>query len=101
MASSTLQGALKNGFGEAVMACIMPKPCKFPFLDSCKMFLWTYKEVGLTLHPVIGLVLQTGDTEASQALGFDSLDPFFRVSKQVPRFTAIEEDGGDKRLVEK
>ena len=24
---------------------------------------------------------------------------FFRVSKQGPRFTAIEEDGGDKRLV--
>ena len=34
-----------------------------------------------------------------QALGFKSLDPFFSVNKQGPCFTAIEEDGGDKRLV--
>ena len=33
--SSTLQGALKDGFGEAVMACDMSEPCKFPSLDSC------------------------------------------------------------------
>ena len=26
--------------------------------------------------------------------------PFFRVSKQGPCFTAIEEDGGDKRLAQ-
>ena len=35
-----------------------------------------------------------------QALGFESLDPFFRVSKQVLCFTAIGEDGCDKRLAE-
>ena len=35
-----------------------------------------------------------------EALGFESLDPFFKVRKQGPCFTAIEEDGGDKRLVE-
>ena len=35
-----------------------------------------------------------------QALGFEGLDPSFRVSKQGPCFTATEEDGGDKRLVE-
>ena len=34
------------------------------------------------------------------ALGFESLDPFFNVSKQGPCFTAVEEDGGDKRLVQ-
>ena len=51
-------------------------------------------------HPVVGLVLQVGDTEKfPQALAFESLDPLFRVSKQAPCFTAIE-DGGDKRLVE-
>ena len=33
-------------------------------------------------------------------LGFKSLDPIFGVSKQGLCFTAIEEDGGDKRLVE-
>ena len=35
-----------------------------------------------------------------QALGFENLDPFFRASKQGLCFTALEEDGGDKRLVE-
>ena len=29
MASPTLQGALKDGFGEDVLACDMPEPCKF------------------------------------------------------------------------
>ena len=32
----TLQGALKEGCGEAVVACDMPEPCKFPSLDSCR-----------------------------------------------------------------
>ena len=50
---------------------------------------------------VVGLVLQVGDAEKfPQAHGFEGLDPFLRVSKQGPRFTALEEDGGDKRLVE-
>ena len=34
------------------------------------------------------------------ALGFVSLDPFLRVGNQGPCLTAIEEDGGDKRLVQ-
>ena len=34
--SPCLQGALKDGFGEAVVACDMPEPCKFPSLDSCQ-----------------------------------------------------------------
>ena len=38
----TLQGTLKNGFGEAVMVCDMSDPGKFLSLDSCqKRFLWT------------------------------------------------------------
>ena len=42
--------------------------------------------------------LQEGDTKKfPHALGFESMDPFFRVSKQGPCFTAIEEDGGDQR----
>ena len=28
------QGALKDGFGEAVVACYMCEPCKFPYFDS-------------------------------------------------------------------
>ena len=81
------------------MACDMPKPCKFPSLDSCQI-LWTHKEVDLAPHLVVGLVLQVGDRKKfPQALGFESLDPFFRVSKQGPCFTAIEEHGGNKRLL--
>ena len=38
--------------------------------------------------------------EVSQALALESLDHFFGVSKQGPCLTAIEEDGGDKILVE-
>ena len=101
MASPALQGAPKNGFGEAVVACDMPEPCEFPLLDSCqKRFLWTEKEVGLAPHPVVGLVFQVGCAEKfSQALGFESLDPFLTLSNQSPCFTAIEEEGGEKRLV--
>ena len=62
-ASPTLQGALKDAFGEAVEACDMPEPCKFPSTDSCqKRFLWTHKEVDFALHPV-SLVHQVGDVE--------------------------------------
>ena len=54
----TLKGALKDGFGEAVVACDMPEPCKFPSLDSCqKRFQWAHKEVDLAQNLVVGLVL--------------------------------------------
>ena len=78
-ASPTLKGALKDGFGEAVVACDMPEPCKFPSLDSCQnRSLWTHKEVDLAPHPAVGVVLQEGDAEKyPQALGFARLDPFF------------------------
>ena len=40
--------------------------------------MWTDKEVDLTPHSIVGLVLQEGDAEKfSQALVFESLDPFF------------------------
>ena len=60
----TLQGVLKDGLGEVVVACDMPEPCKFPSLENCqKRFPRTHKEVDLTPHPVIDLVLQVGDAE--------------------------------------
>ena len=90
----TLQGALRDGFGEAVVVCDMPKPRKFLPLDIYqKRFMWTHKEVDLALHPVVGLVLQIGDKKFPHALGFQSLD-FFPISKKGPCFTAIEEYGG-------
>ena len=104
MASPTLQDALKNGFGETVLTCNMPEPCKLSSLDICqKRLLWTHKGIDLTSHPIVGHVLQVGDAETfPRALGFESLDPFFfRVSKQGPRFTAVKEDEGDKRLEER
>ena len=63
-------------------------------LDSCQeRFLWTHKEVGFAPHPVVGLVLQVGETEKfPPALCFESLDPFFIVRKQGSCFTTIEED---------
>ena len=84
------------------MVCDMPEPCEFPSLDSCKKrFLWTHKEVDLVPRPAVGLVLQVGDVEnLPHALGFESVDPFYRVNKQGPYFIAIEKDGGAKRLVQ-
>ena len=74
---------MKDGFVEAVVACDMPEPCKFSSLDSCqKRFLWTHKEADLAPHPVVDPVLQVGDTvKFLYPLGFESLDPIFRVSK--------------------
>ena len=62
--SPKLQRALKDGFGEAVVAWDMPEPCEFPSLYSClKRFLLTHKEDDLAPHPVVDLVLQVGDAE--------------------------------------
>ena len=68
-----LEHALKDGFGEAVVASDMPEKCKFLSLDSCQMrFLQTHKEVDLAPHPVVALVLHVGDAKKfPQALGFD------------------------------
>ena len=39
-ASSILQGAMRDGFREAVVASDLLEPCKFPSLDRCqKRFL--------------------------------------------------------------
>ena len=49
---STLQGALKDGFGEAVVACDMPEPREFPSLADLwmsKQFM-THDEAEVTLR---------------------------------------------------
>ena len=62
--SPALQGSLKDGFEQAVVACSIPYPCEFPSLDSCqKRFLWAHEELELARHPVVGLVLLLGDAE--------------------------------------
>ena len=81
----------------------MPKPSKFPSLDSHqKRFQRTNKEVDLAPHPVVGLVRQAGEAEKfPHALGFESLDHFLCFQSQTgPCLTAVEEDGSNKRLVE-
>ena len=35
-ASSTLQGVLNDGFGEAIKVCDLPEPCRLLSLDSCQ-----------------------------------------------------------------
>ena len=70
-----------------------------------KRFLWIHKEVDLAPHPFIGFVLQLGDAKKfPQGRHLVSkawiLFFFFRISEQGPCFTAIEEDGSDKRLVQ-
>ena len=87
MKSLTLQDALKDGFGEAVVPCDMPESCEFPALDNCqKGFLWTHREIDLAPHPVVGFVLKVGDVEKfPTALGFESLDPFFFFQESASR----------------
>ena len=101
-ASSNPKGSPKrDGFGEAVVACDMSERCEFSVLHSCqKGFLWAYKTVDLAPHPVVAIVFQVENAERfPRALGFESLDPFLRVSKQSPCITAREKDEGAKRLV--
>ena len=50
----------------------------------------------ILLRPVVGLMLQVGEADKfPHAFGFECLDPSFRVSKQGPRFTTLEE----KRMI--
>ena len=73
---------MNNGFREAVVACDMPEPCKFPSLGSSqKKFQWTDQEVDLAPHPAVGLVLHVGDAEKfPRAL---CLNPVSRFSSRV------------------
>ena len=58
------------------------------------------QDVDLASHPFVGLVLQVRDANKfPHAFGFESPDPFFIVRKQGPCFTAVEGDGGDKKLL--
>ena len=70
-----LQVALKDGFGEAVLARDMPEPCEFPSLDSCqKKFLWTPKKVGLGSH--LWSCVPSRRCGQVSSLGLESLLPF-------------------------
>ena len=101
MAWPTFQGALEDGFGEAVVARDMPKPCRIPFLDICrKSYLWAHKVADLALHQVVDLELYVRDVEKfPQTLGMKRMDSFLRGCKQGPCLTATQEDKGDERLL--
>ena len=50
-ASPTDQDALKDGFGEAVVACDVPEPCTFPSLDHASFRLeWKRRYSSMFLH---------------------------------------------------
>ena len=72
MCSPTLQRALTDDFGEAIVARDLQESCEFPSLDNCqKKFLQAHEDVDLAPHPVVGLVLQEEDVERfPHALGF-------------------------------
>ena len=58
------------------------------------MFPSFHITVALASHLAVDLELQAGDAEkCPEALAFERLGPFFRVSEQGPCFTAVEEDG--------
>ena len=62
--------------------------------------MWAYKTVDLVPHPVVAFVFQVENAERfPRALGFESLDPFLRVSKQISCITAKEKNKGAKRIV--
>ena len=52
------------------------------------------------MDPQRKLIVLCTQSLGHQALGFENLDPFFRVSQQGPCFTAIEEAGDHNRFVE-
>ena len=78
--------ALKDGFGEAVVARDMPELVEFPSLESCqKRFLWLHKEVDVASHPVFGLVLQVEDVKKfSQALSIEISETTCRLHVSQP-----------------
>ena len=85
------------------MAHDIPELCKFLILDHCqRRLLCTHKEVDLVRYPFVCHVLQVGDAEKfPQVVSLESLDSFFRISKQGPCLRAIDKDGSDKRLLQK
>ena len=94
--SSSAMG--RNVHSLTLSARNLPELYEFPSFDGCqKRFLsGPTRKVDLAPHPVVGLVLQLGDTEKlPQALGLESLGPLLRVSKQGP-FLAVEVNGVDK-----
>ena len=96
MASPTLNVALKDGFGEAVIECDIPEPCKFPYPDSSqKRFLWIHKEVDLAPYLVVGLKLQVGNAEKfPQAPSFESL--YILITTGLDKEVSREGREGDK-----
>ena len=71
----------------------MSERCEFLVFHSCqKGVLWAHKAVDLAPHPVVALVYQVGNAEKfPRALGFESLDPFLRVSKQESMYHSQRE----------
>ena len=98
-ASPTLQGALKDGFREAVVTCDMPKPCEFP--EEAPVDPQGSSSCAAPSRWFCAPSRRCGEISSSTWFRkHESFFFFFRVRKQGPCFTAMGEDGDDKRLVE-
>ena len=93
MTTPTLQGALRGGFREAVLA---------PDINALTIGVFFSRQL-----PDDFPVRLQGNGSCSTLSSWScaqtrrySLDPFHRLSKQGSCLTAIKEDGDDKRLVQ-
>ena len=85
------------------MVCDMPEPREFPSLDSRqKRFLRTHKEADFVPYRLVGLVFQEEDDVRSF---LRQLVPkawiLFSESARRGHVSQPEEDGGDRRFVQK
>ena len=89
--SPTLQGALKDGFGEAVVACEMSEPCQFPSLDNLPEVVPVDPQVSFSCyaHSRWSCIPSRRCGEVSSGTWLRQPGSFcFRVSEQGSRSTA-------------
>ena len=98
----TLQGALMDGFGEAVAAYNVPKPCEFLSLYSCqkRFFRPTREFILLRTQALVLCSKWKMRRNFLRHLVSKACALFLRLRKQGPCFSAIEENGGNRRPVE-
>ena len=101
-ASPTFQSALKDDFGEAVLAYVICPSHAGPVFRRLpdEVPVDPQGSWSCSAHSRWSCAPSRRYGEVSIGTRFRKPGSFFRVSEQCPLFTAIEEAGGDKRLVE-
>ena len=79
-----------------------PNYASFPSLDVARREYCGPKRESILLRTELLVSCSKHEMrkKCPQTLRFEGLDSFLRVSQQGPCFTALEEDGGDKRRVQ-